>query len=88
MKIGARIKKARKGAKLTQQELANRVHITSRTLQWYESGDRTPPSAVLYLIAQETGRTMDWFYEQAALRQVGRGKRGRGAGEAGELEAA
>ena len=58
---------ARKTAKLTQHALAGRVNITPRSLQWYESGDRIPPSSVLYLIARETGRSMDWFYNTEAV---------------------
>ena len=64
MRVGQRIKTARKEAKLTQQQLADQVHITARSLQWYESGDRQPPSAVLYLIAEATDKSMDWFYSE------------------------
>lgn len=69
MRVGQNIKRARKAAKLTQQQLADRVHITTRSLQWYESGDRQPPSAVLYNIAEATGQSMDWFYSDDPLSE-------------------
>jgi transcriptional regulator with XRE-family HTH domain len=62
MRVGQRIKTARKEAKLTQQQLADQVHITARSLQWYESGDRQPPPSVLFLIAQVTDKDIAWFF--------------------------
>jgi len=62
--LAARIRQARQAVGLSQTQLAHAVHVTPRSLQWYESGERDVPSAVLYLIAQTTGQPMDWFYSE------------------------
>jgi transcriptional regulator with XRE-family HTH domain len=59
--LGERIRRARVEAGLTQTGLAVVARVTTRTIQWYESGDRQPYADTLYLIANETGRTMSWF---------------------------
>lgn len=42
MEIGQSIQEARKKAKLTQKELAEKVGIATITVQQYERGVRTP----------------------------------------------
>lgn len=49
--IGARIKQARKSAKLSQTELAERLHKTMRTIQKYESGEIEPSISMINSIA-------------------------------------
>jgi transcriptional regulator with XRE-family HTH domain len=53
--IGARIKAARKAAKLNQTELANQLNKTLRTVQKYESGEIEPSIAMLNEIAKVLG---------------------------------
>lgn len=49
--IGARIRDARKAAKLNQTQLAERLNKTMRTVQKYESGEIEPSIAVINEIA-------------------------------------
>jgi transcriptional regulator with XRE-family HTH domain len=50
--IGARIKEARKAAKLSQTELANALNKTLRTVQKYESGEIEPSIAMVNEISK------------------------------------
>lgn len=52
MEIGQSIQEARKKAKLTQKELAEKVGIATITIQQYERGVRTPKIETLQKIAQ------------------------------------
>ena len=52
MEIGQSIQEARKKAKLTQKELAEKVGIATITVQQYERGVRTPKIETLQKIAQ------------------------------------
>lgn len=52
MEIGQNIQEARKKAKLTQKELAEKVGIATITVQQYERGVRTPKIETLQKIAQ------------------------------------
>jgi transcriptional regulator with XRE-family HTH domain len=52
VEIGARIKSARKAAKLSQTELANQLNKTLRTIQKYESGEIEPSIAMVNGIAK------------------------------------
>ena len=51
--IGERIKAARKAARLSQTELANRLSKTLRTVQKYESGEIEPSIAIINAMAKE-----------------------------------
>lgn len=51
--LGERIKKARKKANLTQQELAKRINISYPTLNRYERGHVIPGADILAKIAKE-----------------------------------
>ncbi len=52
VEIGKRIKAARKAARLSQTELANRLDKTMRTIQKYESGEIEPSIAMINAIAK------------------------------------
>ena len=52
--LGAAITAARLKYRLSQQELAERLAISVRTLGRYEAGTRVPPAGVLEDIARET----------------------------------
>jgi len=58
--IGRRIAQARKEAGLTQQELADRLHVTRRSVQGYESGSVVPYKR-LHTLADALGRPAGWF---------------------------
>lgn len=55
IEIGRRIKAARKAAKMSQTELANRINKTLRTVQKYESGEIAPSIDMLGQIAEVLG---------------------------------
>ncbi len=58
--IGHRIAQARKEAGLTQQELADRLRVTRRSVQGYESG-AVVPYRRLNILAQVLDRSAAWF---------------------------
>lgn len=55
IEIGRRIKAARKAAKMSQTELANRINKTLRTVQKYESGEIVPSIDMIGQIAEVLG---------------------------------
>ena len=55
MTTGERIRKARKAAKLTLQQLAERIGKTKSAIVNYEKGDRTPDDATIDAIADALG---------------------------------
>lgn len=59
MELKDRIAGIRKYKGLTQAELANKIGMTTRAIQNYESGNRIPKSAVLEKIAEGLGVTID-----------------------------
>lgn len=60
VEIGHRIAQARKEAGLTQQELADRLLVTRRSVQGYESG-AVVPYRRLNALAEALGRSAAWF---------------------------
>ena len=58
-RISERIKEARVQAGLTQEELADLLHVRSRTIANYEAG--RVPWRLLGQIAEATGRTQEWL---------------------------
>lgn len=59
--IGDRLKTLRKGRKLTQTELAERLELTRCTVSNYECGRRTPHLTELKRIAAYFGVGLDYF---------------------------
>jgi len=59
--FGERLKTLRKGQKLTQQELANRLGVAKSVVSYYESGDRFPSYDVLIKIARTFHVTTDYL---------------------------
>lgn len=59
MELKDRIAGIRKFKGLTQAELAEKIGMTTRAIQNYESGNRIPKSAVLEKIAEGLGVTID-----------------------------
>lgn len=60
--LGRRIRVARKGAKLTQQELAEKIGLKhAQDVSRYERGKIEVPSARIDLIAEATGRPRSFF---------------------------
>ena len=70
--IGVRVRKARKAAELTQQELAASLDITPMLLSHYECGRRLLPVEVAFKLARQHKVSLDWLY---GFRPARRGTR-------------
>ena len=62
MNFGERLKELRKGQRLTQQELAERIGVAKSVVSYYESGDRYPSYDVLIRIAHIFHTTTDYLF--------------------------
>jgi len=60
--IGERVRKARKQAELTQDELAASLDITKVLLSHYECGRRLLPVEVAFRLAHQHRVSLDWLY--------------------------
>jgi transcriptional regulator with XRE-family HTH domain len=58
--IGARIKRAREEKGLRQEDLADLINVSTRTIQGYEAGE-TSQYRRLKAIGEVTGRPVEWF---------------------------
>lgn len=70
MNFGERLKTLRKGQKLTQQELANRLGVAKSVVSYYESGDRFPSYDVLIKIARTFHVTTDYLLDIERNRTI------------------
>lgn len=61
--LGRKIEEARKVAKLTQIELANKANITQGYLSKVENGTKGAPQELVQKIAEICGKPYDWFFE-------------------------
>ena len=61
--IGERIKNAREAAGLTQHELAEKIGVKTRQIQYYEA-DESNPYRKLSKIADATGKSIEWLREE------------------------
>lgn len=59
--IAAKVKEAREAAALTQQELGDRIGITSQQISRYERGANSVPMKQLRRIAEETRQPLSYF---------------------------
>lgn len=59
--IGRKLKTLRKGKKLTQQDVADRLGLVRATISNYEVGRRTPHLSDLKRFAELYGVTLDYF---------------------------
>ena len=69
--IGARIAEAREQAGLRQEDLADILNVSTRTVQNYEAG-ATKPYKHLVAIAGATGRTAEWLLHGDPEQDVSR----------------
>ena len=60
--VNNRVGGLRKGKGLTQQQLAERVHVSSRTIRSLEQGQYNPSLLLAYRIALEFGTTIEELY--------------------------
>ena len=57
--LGSNLKKLRKERKLSREEFANRIGVSSRLIADYEDGFKTPRLETFYKISIVLGVTMD-----------------------------
>lgn len=68
MNFGEKLKTLRKGQKLTQQQLADRLGVAKSIVSYYESGDRFPSYDVLVKIARTFHVTTDFLLDMERTR--------------------
>lgn len=59
--LGERIAELRKGSGMTQEELAEKLNISQKSISKYELGDRKPQYKVLVRMAEYFGVTVDYL---------------------------
>lgn len=70
MDFGSKLKTLRKGEKLTQQQLANRLGVAKSVVSYYESGNRFPSYDVLIKIAHIFHTTTDYLLDVERKRVI------------------
>ena len=70
MEFGVKLKALRKGQKLTQQQLAERIGVAKSVVSYYESGDRYPSYDVLIKIAHIFHTSTDYLLDVNKNRVV------------------
>lgn len=61
--VGHRVKAAREAAGMSQEQLADAVGVTRNTVYNLESESTKPKADTLWRIAQATGKSLDWFFQ-------------------------
>ena len=61
MQLGARIKELRKAKNITQEQLAARIGVSSRTIKHWEHGTRTPNAVSLLGLSRCFHVSVDWL---------------------------
>lgn len=59
--MNERLKQMRKHFKITQKELAEKIGISKRSIEMYESGDRDIPSMTAKEISRVFGISYEWL---------------------------
>lgn len=62
--IAKRIRQAREEAHLSQEELAQAVGVSDKSISGYEKGRATPPVNKLKKIAQSTNHPLNYFTDE------------------------
>jgi Zn-dependent peptidase ImmA (M78 family)/DNA-binding XRE family transcriptional regulator len=62
MSIGSRLQRARKGANVSQRDLAERVGLSAMMISKYERDKSVPNSTMLLRFAKELGTKIDYFF--------------------------
>lgn len=52
IKLGKRLQKLRKGIGMTQDQLAEKLHLSTKYIQFIETGHRKPSLRTIYKIAR------------------------------------
>lgn len=64
VKIGQKIKAARKRKQITQEDLARVVGVSDKSISAYESERAQPPIQVLEKIAKNTDQSLSYFLDE------------------------
>lgn len=64
VKVGKKIKEARKNHSITQEELAQAIGVSDKSISAYESNRISPPLKILEKIAEETHSPLSYFFEE------------------------
>lgn len=70
--VGARVAAARRGARITQQDLADRLRLDRTAISKIESGTREIDARELVAIATALGRSVEWFVTDSPPALVSR----------------
>lgn len=62
--IAKRIRQARQGARLSQQDLATAVGVSDKSISAYEQGRAVPPINKLKKIASQTSHSLNYFTDE------------------------
>ena len=66
MNIGSKIREARKYKQITQEELAQAIGVSDKSISAYESERISPPLKILEKIADKTNQSINFFLEENA----------------------
>jgi transcriptional regulator with XRE-family HTH domain len=64
LKIGQKIKAARKVKRITQEELARAIGVSDKSISAYESNRANPPLNVIEKISKITNQSLGFFLEE------------------------
>lgn len=63
LKVGKKIKEARREGRITQSELAQAIGVSDKSISAYESNRISPPLKIIEKIAEQTERPLTYFFE-------------------------
>lgn len=61
--IGAKIKRKRKAAHISLEQLAQEVNVSAQALSKYESGETNVPAYFIYIFSKKLNTPISYFYE-------------------------
>lgn len=64
VKVGQKIRHARKTRQITQEDLAQAIGVSDKSISAYESDRISPPIKVLERIADKTEHSLTYFLEE------------------------
>lgn len=64
IKIGSKIKSARKIKRITQEELAQAIGVSDKSVSAYESDRANPPLSMVEKISKATNQPLSFFLEE------------------------
>ena len=64
VKLGKRLREARKSINYTQEKLASKLNTTHSVISSYESGKSTVSTLFIIEIAKITNKSLNWFLDK------------------------